>query len=305
MARYSTISLPTNLYEKIQKMIEEKPDTGYNSVADFSKEAIRLHVAELKKELQQDFLRRLDVPLILKQVERLSAIDSGTYGEIFDKGNCMICVFSQEFKIVECNYWFFSNLGYGAKGELIGKDIGVVFDDEKLKSRIKKETLTNYDVKAVRKDGKSLDITLSVTYLTGRALYIGVLQDVTLLKYLLDKEKKTRAIYEHLIDEIGDLVAVIQDGKVKYVNKEVGKGGFTQEELIGVRVDAADMLIPEEERERIVNLLKEVQEGKGDVKSVKFKGLTKKGEIFTFEASFKRIDFEGRPAVLVTRKMLS
>jgi PAS domain S-box-containing protein len=295
MIRYSTISLPKELYDQLQHMVEKKPDMGYSSVADFCKEAIRLHVQEIKKELREDFLRKIEVPLLFKKIERLSAIDEGTYGELFENMGCMACMFSPNFIIKECNYAFFSNLGYSSKDELIGRDIEEVFLDPKLKGRIKRETLRDYEIQALRKDGKVLDVLLSVSFLKSRQ-YIAVAKDVTVKNYLIDKEEKTRELYEYLIDEMCHTVLVIQDQKIKFVNKAVHMTGWTREDFVGkIFVD----FVPPHEHERALDNYAKAIEGidLGEPRIYEF--VTKKGKVIKGELSSRKIVFDGRPALLV------
>jgi len=39
--RYRTISIPEEMFKQIEKVVKEKPELGYSSVADFVKNAIR------------------------------------------------------------------------------------------------------------------------------------------------------------------------------------------------------------------------------------------------------------------------
>jgi len=52
MLKYSTISVPKVLHEEIRRTVVEDPRVGYSSVAEFSKEAIRLRLDELRRELK-------------------------------------------------------------------------------------------------------------------------------------------------------------------------------------------------------------------------------------------------------------
>lgn len=296
MIRYSTISLPKELYDKLQEMIEEKPAMGYSSVADFCKEAIRLHVEEIKKELRNDFLRKIDVPLLFKKIERLSAVDAGKYGEMFEKMGCMSFMFSSDFKIKECNYSFFSNLGYGSKEEMIGMDIEDIFDDPKLKSRIKRETLRDYEVKAVRKDGKTIDVLLSIGKLKGRN-YIGAAKDVTVKNYLIGKEMKTRELYEYLIEEMCHTVMVLQEKKIKFVNRAVLATGWKREDLLGRNFLE---FVAKEDQKRIMENYEKSLKGKDLGKPRIYRYIKKNKKITEGETNSRKIEFEGRPALLVT-----
>ncbi len=52
MLKYSTISVPKTLHEEIRRTVVEDPRVGYSSVAEFSKEAIRIRLDELRMELK-------------------------------------------------------------------------------------------------------------------------------------------------------------------------------------------------------------------------------------------------------------
>lgn len=47
MRKYQTISLPKNLSQKIQELINKHPELGYTSIAEFVKEAIRTRLEKL------------------------------------------------------------------------------------------------------------------------------------------------------------------------------------------------------------------------------------------------------------------
>ena len=295
MIRYSTISLPKELYDGLQHMVETGSSLGYNSVADFCKEAIRLHVEEIKKELQADFLRKIDVPLLFKKIEHISAVDAGKYGEIFENLGVMVCMFSNDFKIKECNYEFVSALGYGTKNEILGKNLESLFIDEKLTKRIKHETLYGYEVKARRKDGKIIDTLLSVNPIKDKN-YVAVAIDITVKNYLIDKEQKTRQLYEYLIDEICDTIMVIQDKKIKYVNKAVIATGWKREELINREIE---LLVAKEDREQAMKNYALAVQGADLGKPRIYHLLTPKNQIIKAELKSRKIMFDGRPALLV------
>ena len=73
MIKYSTISVPKMLHEEIRRTVVEDPRVGYSSVAEFSKEAIRIRLDELKVQLQsgqqsqqgiQDLVHRIENALV-------------------------------------------------------------------------------------------------------------------------------------------------------------------------------------------------------------------------------------------------
>jgi len=218
MIKYSTISLPRKLYNELQKLIKENPQLGYGSVADFCKEAIRMRVKEIKRGLRENVIDKYDVASLFKNLENLSAIDAGIYGKAFEKMDLMVFIFTKDFKIKECNNEFYSHLGYTGKEEIIGCDIYRFFDGRFKDKLRRRNELNDYETKAIRKDGKRIDILLSIKNLDGKR-YVGIAKDVTIKNYLIEKGKKIRRIYEYLIDEISDCVAVIQNETKKFLNK--------------------------------------------------------------------------------------
>ncbi len=54
MAKYSTISVPKELHEEIKKVVIENPRYKYSSVAEFSLEAIKIRLEEIKKMLEDE-----------------------------------------------------------------------------------------------------------------------------------------------------------------------------------------------------------------------------------------------------------
>ncbi len=300
MTKYSTISLPKELYDKLQELIEKKPDLGYSSVADFCKEAIRLHVEAIKRELREDFFRKLDLPTLFKKIESISAVDRGTYGEAFEKLKEMAFLATRDFKIKDCNEEFLSLLGYLSKEEVIGRNIDEFFEADDLNKRIKKGE-RDIEGKAIRKDGKKLDILLSIGLLNGGVKYIGVAKDITVRKYIEEKERRIRKLYEYLINELCDVVVVVQDGKIKFVNREVTKGGYEQQEVIGKNfLD----FVAEEDRERIMENYKKLLQDRLEEGVRRYKLICKNGNTREVEMKSRKIEFNGKPAVLVTLRFL-
>lgn len=300
MTKYSTISLPKELYDKLQELIDKNPELGYSSVADFCKEAIRLHVEGIKRELREDFIRKLDIPLLLKKIETLSAVDRGTYGEAFEKLGEIAFLATEDFIIKDCNQAFLSYLGYFNKEEIVGRKLDEFFGNGDVIERIRKGE-KDIETKAIRRDGKKLDVLLSIGLLDGKVKYVGIARDITVRKYVEAKEKKAKELYEYIINEICDTVVVVQDNKIKFVNKEITKGGYRQGEVIGKEFLN---FVAEEDRERMIENYKKLLEGKPDEGPRRYKIICKNGSKRDVEMMSRKIMFEGRPAVLATLRFL-
>lgn len=54
MVKYSTISIPKELHEEIKRSVIENPRYGYSSVAEFSIEAIKIRLEEIRRALEEE-----------------------------------------------------------------------------------------------------------------------------------------------------------------------------------------------------------------------------------------------------------
>jgi len=74
MVKYSTISVPKTLHKEIRRTVVEDPRVGYSSVAEFSKEAIKLRMDELRMELREQQANRDDIKRLVNEIKDI--IDS-------------------------------------------------------------------------------------------------------------------------------------------------------------------------------------------------------------------------------------
>ena len=54
MVKYSTISIPKELHEEIKRTVIDDPKYGYKSVAEFSLEAIKIRLEEIRNALEEE-----------------------------------------------------------------------------------------------------------------------------------------------------------------------------------------------------------------------------------------------------------
>jgi len=47
MTKYTSVSLPTGMHDAIKKIIEDNPELGYTSVAEFCKDILRDKIVEM------------------------------------------------------------------------------------------------------------------------------------------------------------------------------------------------------------------------------------------------------------------
>lgn len=56
--KYSTISVPKELHEEIRRTVVENPNLKYSSVAEFSIEAIKIRLEEIRRDLEEEKSKR-------------------------------------------------------------------------------------------------------------------------------------------------------------------------------------------------------------------------------------------------------
>jgi len=108
---------------------------------------------------------------------------------------------------------------------------------------------------------------------------------------LLESEKR----YSVLVEEAGDGVIILQDGKIVFTNKKAAETiGYSKDEMIGLSleklVDEGSLPLAKEMYER--NLRGETPT------TFEVKWIAKTGERIPFEVSGARLHYKGRPAVL-------
>jgi len=50
MTKHTAVSLPKGMRDAIKKIIEENPEMGYTSIAEFCKDAVRAKIAEINNQ---------------------------------------------------------------------------------------------------------------------------------------------------------------------------------------------------------------------------------------------------------------
>jgi len=294
MIKYSTISLPKELYEILQKLIERKPEWGYNSVADFCKEAIRLHLRDIKRELREDFWRKLDVKDLIKKIEMASECEGSLYQDAFKSIKDMAFLTFKNFTIKDVNRIFSYLTGY-EREELFKKPIKDIIErwDEIEKELKTNEYIKDFETAIIRKDGKRIDILVTINKLEDS--YFGVAKDITIRKMVEEKLRKEKELYEYLLNQLYNSIVVIQNGKIKFVNDTASVSGYSPDELIGKKVEE---LIVEEDRKKIIKNMEEKLKGKNEGKPEYYRIKRKDGKVVKIEAISRRIEFEGKPALL-------
>ncbi len=106
--------------------------------------------------------------------------------------------------------------------------------------------------------------------------------------------EKVKEIYRNLIDNSPDVIGIILDSKIAFLN-EAGLRilGYTKDEIIGK--DVSEIIHPED-REVVLKDIEIVLSG-GSVHPREYRLINKYGEIIYVETTRRKIEYEGKPAV--------
>jgi len=302
MSQYSTISVPQPLHDELRNNIKGNARLGYSSIAEFCKEAIRLHMANIRRERRGAFIERLDLNDLFKQVELLAEMQGGEYRASFEQSRNPACLVAPDGTIRNCNIAFVDTLGYAKKEQLLGKDIAAVFTDtgqlNELMSRAYDGDVENHEVQLHRRDGKSFDFMMSVGTIRDNGeirRYIMTGTDITVRKKIESKMQRENQLFRTLLNEIYDTIAVVQDGKIKYAAGQSALSGYTSEELIGMRLSS---LLTEEGLEKAQRRYERAVSGEDIPSIARYTIKTKDGKQLDIEAATRVIEYEEKPALL-------
>jgi len=227
-------------------------------------------------------------------------------------------------KIIDANEATLKMYGTDDKRNLIGKnsfDLIAPEEQEKafagMKEVLEKGYVKSREYNIVTEDGNKIPVEMSVSIMKdarGKPIgFVGTSRDITERKQMEEKlrqysehleelvQKRTEELlesekrYSVLVEEAGDGVIILQDGKIVFTNKRAAETiRYSKDEMMGLSleklVDEGSLLLAKEMYER--NLRGETPT------TFEVKWIAKTGERIPFEVSGARIHYHGRPAVL-------
>ncbi len=302
MSEYSTISVPQPLHDKLRHSVKGNPRLGYSSIAEFCKEAIRLHMAGIRRERRGAFIEQLNLDDLFKQVSFLARTRGGEYRDAFEQSRTPACLVAPDGTIQNCNASFVDALGYTKKEQLLGSDIATVFTStaqlNDLMRRAADGSTHSQEIQLQRRDDKSFDFMMTVGTITDNGeiqRYVMVGTDITARKKIERRVQRENKLFRTLLSEMYDTITVVQNGKIKYAAGHPTISGYTTEELVGMQLST---LFTEESMEKAQQQYEQSTAGE-DISSVTtYEIKCKDGEHRHAEAATRVIEYDGEPALL-------
>jgi len=237
---------------------------------------------------------------------RLVVDDLSHFKQIVEAITSCVYIFQGD-KICYVNPYTESFTGY-SKGELQSMsfwDFVHPDDQEMIKQRGRAwqngaHVLDNYDFKIVRKNGDALWVNwrVNVIELGGKAAVAGVIDDIIECKQTEGMLNDNKKMYQSVVEQVSDGIAIVQDGKDVYVNPAVTKmWGKPAEDIVGRHF--LDIIHPDE-HERLAEIYKRRMAGSGSMASYEVRCRNANGDTIWVEMTGSLIQFEGKSADLVS-----
>ena len=218
-----------------------------------------------------------------------------------------ISITTPEGETIECNSEAFRIFGYNSKVEFLKIPALNHYcnpeDRAKFLTLTKNETLKEFEVRLIRKDGTMFwaSISSSIQQFEDHTFLINSFQDITKRKEiefnLKESEEKFRTIAEQLFMNI----VILQDGIYKYFNTGISKtNGYSIEEIQSWEPYEFAKLIHPDDKDFVMEQARKKQAGEKDIViHYKYRLIRKDGKIRWIENFSKTINYEGRPADLI------
>lgn len=191
--------------------------------------------------------------------------------------------------------------GYAPEEYYADPDLGrkiVISEDQHFLDEIGRspEKITNpLELRLVRKDGRIIwtEQQNAPVYDSGGMLVAidGIARDIT-------SRKNAEEAYSTLVDNSLQGLAIFQEGRVVFANAAVaGIMGYTVEELLALSAEKLEQNIHTEDREKVMNHMADVYEGRDVKPSLEIRFIKKNGSIIWTEAMLNLTEYQEKPAL--------
>lgn len=154
--------------------------------------------------------------------------------------------------LIDCNQAA-AQLCERSKDELIGQQESILYPPEKMvltKSFKDKpsQSLVQIDTKVLTKNGKIIDVSVNANSMDigGKKIIYGSFRDVTQQKQMEAALRYSEEQFNILANDWPNMIAIIQEGRVVYINQECVKvTGYSKEEVYAPDFDFIHLVAPE------------------------------------------------------------
>jgi len=200
--------------------------------------------------------------------------------------------------------------GYSAE-EVRGKSAGVLVppgrSDEfkQLVDGLKRgEPLMNFETQRMSKDGVTLDVSLTISPIkdpAGRVVGASATaRDITQHKQMEQKLRENEENYRAIVENSSDMISIVQDGALKYVNNATCKRlGWTREEMTSPSFNLMEKLVAPVHRELVAKNWAKRMSGQPSL-PYEITNITRDGVEFPVIVRAEPISYMGKPAEIVT-----
>ncbi|KKN35348.1 hypothetical protein LCGC14_0784680, partial [marine sediment metagenome] len=234
------------------------------------------------------------------------------FKSISDNANYGIGISDIEGKLVYTNNYFASIHGYKT-GELIGKNLSIFYNDKqiervmKLKQKLIDEGSYNAEeVGHTRKNGTMFPMLMNGITINddkGKPLFMATTAiDITEIKEAEKKLKESEEKFRNIADQSLLGICILQDDVIKYANQRMADiNGYSLEEIMKWLPKEFYKTVAAESLDFVSEQAKKKQLGLPDtIPQYTIQIIKKSGKKIWVENFSKTINFNGRPADLVT-----
>lgn len=249
---------------------------------------------ELSREISLG-LYKIQVEDQRKAAEEALRVSEETYRNLFS--NAQVGLFRtriEDGKVLECNEQAALMFGFGSREEAIEKyQTQNNYVDPSARDRMLNQIMTKGEVKGfeaefIGKDGATLWTRFSAKLYREHGWIEGVIEDITEKKRAENALRDSEAKYRNLVEQSNDVIYLILDDKLEYVNKKFCElTGYSREEVVSADFDIMN-LVDAESRTMIEEFKNKGVKGEKLPDHYEFKAITKNGRVLDIEASVSR-----------------
>ncbi|RJP15315.1 MAG: PAS domain S-box protein [Candidatus Abyssobacteria bacterium SURF_5] len=256
-------------------------------------------------ELSDTNARLLNEIAQRERVEKALRESEKKYKTIVESSNDIIMLTAPDGNILYLSPSCRNILGYEPE-ELTGSQPWIVHPDDLASARqqfnqaLLGQSGSNFQYRIQTKTGETRWVSHSwipITEEAGLQMIVSTVRDINEQKIVEQALRQSEERYRMLVDNSLSSIFVNQDGVLKFINKKfIETSGYSEDELLD---SSFERLIYPEDRELVDRIVTRRLSGEDAAAHYEFRAVTKSGDIVWLESFGTKIDYQGRPALLV------